>query len=64
MFYDYYLYFSAKYRVYSYNIIGFLFICEVNMPLKGAKKKKYNKKYYADNKQKISEWKKEAKVQQ
>ena len=30
------------------------------MPLKGAKKKKYNKKYYADNKQKISEWKKEA----
>ena len=30
------------------------------MPLKGAKKKKYNKKYYADNKQKISERKKEA----
>ena len=30
------------------------------MPLKGAKKKKYNKRYYADNKQNISEQKKEA----
>ena len=29
------------------------------MHLKGAKKKNCNKRYYADNKQKISEWKKE-----
>ena len=30
------------------------------MPLKGAKKRSYNKKYYADNKERISEKKKEA----
>jgi len=30
------------------------------MPLKGAKKKYYNKKYYAQNKDKISEQKKTA----
>ena len=28
------------------------------MPLKGAKKKNYNKKYYADNKEKIADKKK------
>ena len=30
------------------------------MPLKGAKKRSYNKKYYTDNKERISEKKKEA----
>ena len=30
------------------------------MPLKGAKKRSYNKKYYTDNKGRISEKKKEA----
>ena len=30
------------------------------MPLKGAKKKAYNKKYYAENKDKISENKKDS----
>ena len=30
------------------------------MPLKGAKKKSYNKKYYTENKERISEKKKEA----
>jgi len=46
------LYFST---LFTYFIC---FFARVTMPLKGAKKKNYNKKYYVQNKDKISEQKK------
>ena len=51
--YTIFVYFSAL-------LFILLFLCEVEMPLKGAKKKAYNKKYYTDNTDKISEKKRDS----